>query len=197
MPPFWAFIWPGGYGITQYLLSNPHEFAGTTIIDFGCGCGSSAIAAIGAGATMVIANDIDPFAILATSLNVKLNSSDAVINNLYTTSKNLLEIGTGPLCSSIESIKQVKSSLSVSRSNICLLGDMLYDSDIGKDVLKFANELLIRGWIIYTGDPGRNFITNNISAFGLEIAKYNLPKDISDQNNGLVKTSVYRLFLDT
>lgn len=43
----------------RYLLDNPDECQGKTVLDVGSGCGASAIAAKLCGAAHVIANDID------------------------------------------------------------------------------------------------------------------------------------------
>jgi predicted nicotinamide N-methyase len=45
--------------INSYLLDNNSLVRGRRVLDIGCGCGASAIAAKMAGAIHVIANDID------------------------------------------------------------------------------------------------------------------------------------------
>jgi len=45
--------------VNSYLLDNSSLVRGRRVLDVGCGCGASAIAAKMAGATHVIANDID------------------------------------------------------------------------------------------------------------------------------------------
>lgn len=44
----------------RYLLNNPEVCEGRKVLDLGCGCGASAIAARLSGASHVVANDIDP-----------------------------------------------------------------------------------------------------------------------------------------
>ncbi|KAL6474369.1 hypothetical protein MHYP_G00179300 [Metynnis hypsauchen] len=58
--PFWAIYWPGGQALARYLLNKPEVSVGKRVLDLGCGCGASAIAAKLSGATHVVANDIDP-----------------------------------------------------------------------------------------------------------------------------------------
>ncbi|TRY90911.1 hypothetical protein DNTS_024687 [Danionella cerebrum] len=58
--PYWAIYWPGGQALARYLLNNPEVCAGGKVLDLGCGCGASAIAAKLSGASHVVANDIDP-----------------------------------------------------------------------------------------------------------------------------------------
>jgi predicted nicotinamide N-methyase len=73
--PWWAFLWPGSQALSRYaflslskkvlilvnsyLLDNSSLVRGRRVLDVGCGCGASAIAAKMAGAMNVIANDID------------------------------------------------------------------------------------------------------------------------------------------
>ncbi|TSM52351.1 Electron transfer flavoprotein beta subunit lysine methyltransferase [Bagarius yarrelli] len=72
--PFWAIYWPGGQALSRYLLNNPELSLGRKVLDLGCGCGASAIAAKLSGAVHVVANDIDPIAAIATKMNCELNS---------------------------------------------------------------------------------------------------------------------------
>lgn len=58
--PYWAFYWPGGQALTRFILDHPEVVRGKSVLDFGTGCGASAIAAQLSGAKRVTANDIDP-----------------------------------------------------------------------------------------------------------------------------------------
>lgn len=57
--PFWGFYWPGGQAVSRFIEENAEEVRGKTVLDIGSGCGASAIAAVKAGSSKVIANDID------------------------------------------------------------------------------------------------------------------------------------------
>ncbi|RMA79497.1 class I SAM-dependent methyltransferase [Umboniibacter marinipuniceus] len=72
-PPYWAFCWASGQAMARYLLDHPGDVSTKRVVDFGCGSGIAAIAAVKAGAK-VIACDIDPDALQATKLNAELNS---------------------------------------------------------------------------------------------------------------------------
>lgn len=43
----------------RYILDNPSLVRGKTVLDFGCGCGASGLAAKKVGAKQVTFNDID------------------------------------------------------------------------------------------------------------------------------------------
>src|SRR3954465_9899658 len=62
-PPFWASAWAGGRAVARYVLDNPQTVAGRRVLDVASGSGLVAIAAGKAGASAVIANDIDPYAV--------------------------------------------------------------------------------------------------------------------------------------
>src|SRR6185312_8732885 len=61
-PPYWAFAWAGGQALSRYVLDHPETVAGKSVLDFGSGSGLVAIAARKAGASRVLAADIDTFA---------------------------------------------------------------------------------------------------------------------------------------
>src|SRR3954462_4757047 len=72
-PPYWAFCWPGGQAIARYLLDNPAMVRGKRVIDFAAGSGVASMAAAHAGASSVIANDIDVLSLVAAKLNAEAN----------------------------------------------------------------------------------------------------------------------------
>jgi predicted nicotinamide N-methyase len=76
--PFWAFLWPGGYGIMRYLESQPLVVSGRRVYDFGAGSGCCALAAARLGAELAVANDIDPTAGLAAAMNAWTNGVRAI-----------------------------------------------------------------------------------------------------------------------
>ena len=72
-PPYWAFAWAGGQALARYLLDNAALVAGRTVLDLGAGSGLTSIAAMKAGATSVLAADIDRYALVAIALNAEAN----------------------------------------------------------------------------------------------------------------------------
>jgi predicted nicotinamide N-methyase len=77
-PAYWAFCWASGQVLARWLLDNPEQVRGRTVLDFGCGSGVAAIAAAKAGAARVLACDLDPDALLAARLNAELNAVELI-----------------------------------------------------------------------------------------------------------------------
>lgn len=68
-PAYWAFCWASGQVLARYILDHREHFAGRFVLDFGSGSGVVAVAAALAGASRVIACDIDPHALDASREN--------------------------------------------------------------------------------------------------------------------------------
>lgn len=66
--PFWAYPWAGGCALARVLLDSPELVRGRSVIDFGAGGGVASLAAARQGAAQVIANDIDPWALLVARI---------------------------------------------------------------------------------------------------------------------------------
>ena len=202
--PFWAFVWPGGYGLTRYIQDSPTLIRDiqTTVFDFGCGCGSASIAAYHAGASLVICNDIDPMAILATTINFHCNSNkhDSIgnfkiinLSNVLCTNKNCLSLTATEFNNMVREAEIVARNRE-SEHRVLLIGDMLYDEDIGYEVLKLVNSLLNNNLTVYVGDPGRDFARKHLPKYDtVKIAEYDLPEDIRSQNNGLMQVIVRKV----
>ncbi len=72
-PPYWSFCWASGLVLARWLAQRPEWVRGKRVLDFGAGSGVAAIAAARAGATEVIACDLDPLALQACRANAALN----------------------------------------------------------------------------------------------------------------------------
>lgn len=72
-PPYWCFCWASGLALARWITDNPHWVLGKRVLDFGAGSGVVAIAAARAGATEVVACDLDPLALHACRANAELN----------------------------------------------------------------------------------------------------------------------------
>ncbi|HEY6611223.1 MAG TPA: 50S ribosomal protein L11 methyltransferase [Pseudomonas sp.] len=72
-PPYWCFCWASGLALARWLAERPEWVRGKRVLDFGAGSGVAAIAAARAGATEVVACDLDPLALAACRANAALN----------------------------------------------------------------------------------------------------------------------------
>ena len=59
-PPYWAYQWAGGAVLARHFLDRPETVRGRRVLDLGAGSGVVGIAAAKAGASQVIAAEIDP-----------------------------------------------------------------------------------------------------------------------------------------
>ena len=72
-PPYWAYAWAGGAVLARYILDHPQSVAGRRVLDLGAGSGLVGIAAAKAGASAVIAAEIDRNGVAAIGLNAAAN----------------------------------------------------------------------------------------------------------------------------
>ncbi|MDG4805186.1 50S ribosomal protein L11 methyltransferase [Micromonospora sp. WMMD1120] len=132
--PYWASAWAGGQGLARHLLNHPELAAGRRVLDLAAGSGLVAIAAALAGASAVTANDIDPYAVAAVTLNARANrvAVDA-------TGDDLLD-GAG------------------TDVDLVVAGDVFYDRALADRVLPFLERAAASGAVVLVGDPGRDHL---------------------------------------
>ena len=165
-PPFWAFAWAGGQALARYLIDHPAEVAGRRVVDFATGSGIVAIAAAKAGATDVLAADIDGFCGAAVALNAEAN--DVAIRF---TDANLLEASppaVGLICA----------------------GDICYEKPLADAVMAWLQQARAAGTRVLIGDPGRSYFPKS----GLEkLAEYQVPTTRELEDMEIKRTSVWAL----
>jgi predicted nicotinamide N-methyase len=132
--PFWAFAWAGGQALARYVLDHPDVVAGRRVLDVASGSGLVAVAAALAGADMVTAADVDPYAGTATGMNARANGVD-----VHTVLGDVLD-GDGD------------------GAQVVLAGDVFYERDMGARMLAFLRRARARGAAVLVGDPGRAFL---------------------------------------
>lgn len=128
-PPYWAFAWPGGQAMARYILENPDVVAGLRVIDVGSGSGIAAIAAAMAGATRVLAADIDPVAAAAIRLNAAVNGCGQTIE---TTTRDRLG--------------------SVPEADLVIMSDLVYEPELAIRVDRFLDMATAAGKPVLIGD---------------------------------------------
>ena len=128
-PPYWAFAWAGGQALARYILDNPALVSNKTVLDIGSGSGLVALAAAKAGATQVLAADIDAFSCAAIGLNAVANQLDIAVTQ--------------------EDIIGQHSAW-----DVILVGDLFYERPLAERLLAWLAPLKATALL---GDPGRSY----------------------------------------
>ena len=155
-PPFWAFAWAGGQALARYLLDHPAVVAGRSVLDFGAGSGLVAIAAAKAGASSVLAAEIDHFAAAAIAAN-------AVLNEV------VISVATEDLLDTVDRHWDVVTA-----------GDVCYERPMADRVTGWLRLLAAGSTLVLLSDPGRAYLP---SAGLVERARYVVPtsREIEDR----------------
>jgi predicted nicotinamide N-methyase len=146
-PPFWAFAWPGGQALARYLLDHEEQVAGRAVLDLGSGSGLAAIAAAMAGASRVVASELDPFARAAIELNAAANRTRVAITG------DVLD-GAGE------------------SAGLVLAADVWYERRLADRALGLLRRAQARGADVLVGDVGRAFLPRQELR---ELAAYDVP----------------------
>ena len=164
-PPYWAFAWAGGQALSRYVLDHPETVAGKSVLDFGSGSGLVAIAARKAGASRVLAADIDTFAGAAMTAN-------SGANNVH------IDITADDIIGQSGDWRTV------------LVGDMCYERPLSERLLIWLRELTRHGALVLLGDPGRSYFPQS-GVEKLATHRVQTTRDLEDRE--IRETSVYRL----
>ncbi|MDX8514882.1 class I SAM-dependent methyltransferase [Mesorhizobium captivum] len=163
-PPFWAFAWAGGQGLSRYVLDHPATVRGKRVLDFASGSGMVAIAALKAGAAEVIAADIDPFCEAVIALNLEANGVKAEFLDA-----DCIDTDDG--------------------WDVVLAGDVFYDKPLADRLMPWFTSLKARGADILVGDPGRAYLPKK----GLQsLAVYQVPVTRVLEDAEIKRTTVWR-----
>lgn len=167
-PPYWAFCWPGGQAVARYLLDHPELVRGKRVADFAAGSGVSSLAAARAGASSVVANDIDGLSLIAARLNAEANG---------------LAIDTSPE-------DWLAGQEGEPDAEVVIAGDVCYEREMSARALAWLRGHAAKDRLVLLGDPGRNYF----SAQGLvECARYEIPTSLQLENRGMRETVVWRV----
>ncbi|HJU32813.1 MAG TPA: 50S ribosomal protein L11 methyltransferase [Hyphomicrobiaceae bacterium] len=165
-PPYWAFAWAGGQALARYLLDNPGIVAGRSILDLGSGSGLAGIAAAKAGASRVVAADIDVFALEAIGLNASANAVSLEIRG-----EDMLDGVPAPF-------------------DVVLVSDLFYERALAARVLAFSDAAMAQGARVLAGDPRRSYFP--AGRFRAE-AEYSVPVTRELEDAEIKRTSVWCL----
>ena len=163
-PPFWAFAWAGGQGLARHVLDHPELVAGRSVLDFASGSGLVGIAARMAGASAVLAADIDPWTETAVRLNSGLNDVELAFT------------GENQLGRPIE-------------ADLLLAGDVFYDKSFADALVPWFTRLVAAGKTVIVGDPGRSYCPKDRME---ALATYRVPVTRALEDAEVKKTTVWR-----
>jgi predicted nicotinamide N-methyase len=163
-PPFWAFAWAGGQALARYLLDNPGEVAGKTVLDLGAGSGLTAIAAMQAGSVSVLASDIDTLSLAAVALNAEANGVAVA-----TSAANQLN---GP----------------PRDADVILVGDLFYERPLAEAVLAYVEAAARAGAVVLVGDPQRSYFPRDRF---VQVAAYEVPVTRELEDAEIKRTAVW------
>uniref|UniRef100_A0A1I7XPN1 ETFB lysine methyltransferase n=1 Tax=Heterorhabditis bacteriophora TaxID=37862 RepID=A0A1I7XPN1_HETBA len=178
--PYWAFYWPGGQGLTRFILDNRSLFRYSSVLDFGCGCGSASIAVKLSGGK-VLSNDVDTNALVATRINHRLNNI-TYVNSSFSAKNYLLPTY----------FQELQCFLESSTSSYIVLGDMFYDCDFASEIFAWLKKVCsVSKSRVLVGDPDRHPLTDHkhTTRFKKELlAEYRLPLCVTKENYGFTTT---------
>ena len=132
--PFWGVAWGGGLAIARYLHDHPAVAADRRVLDLGSGSGLCAIAASQAGAQVVTAVDIDPFAIAAIELNCRANRRRVTVLAADLLAQEPPDV------------------------DLVLAGDCWYEEPLATRASAWLRRAWERGSVVLLGDPGRRYL---------------------------------------
>lgn len=159
-PPYWAFPWLGGQALARFVLDHP-VVTGKRVLDLATGSGIVAIAAVLAGASSVLACDVDPLAGEAVAANARANGVVVPF-----TQDDLLE---GP----------------VPDVDVVLAGDVLYEQAMAGRVLGWLASF---NGMVLLGDPGRDYLPHGRFR---EVAAYDVPTTRELEGMSVKRTRVF------
>lgn len=165
-PPFWAFAWAGGQALARFVLDHPETVAGKRVIDLAAGSGLVAIAAMKAGARMVLAVEIDAFAVAAIAFNAEIN---AVV---------------------VEAVERDLLNSGVPDAQVILVGDLFYEKPLAERALAWLSRCQASGLDVLIGDPGRSYLPKDALT---AIARYEVPVTRELEDAEIKRTAVWRL----
>ena len=165
-PPFWAFAWLGGQAVARLVLDEPGRVRGLRVLDLATGSGLCALAARRAGADVVTAVDVDPYAVVAAGLN-------GAENGLQVDWRCVDLLDESPPA-----------------ADVVLAGDVFYDARMSARVQPWLLAARRGGAQVLVGDPGRHYLPRLLMT---EVAALDVPTTRDLEGAEVRRVRVYSL----
>ena len=165
-PPFWAVAWLGGQAVARHVLDHPDNVAGRRVLDLATGSGLCALAARAAGASPVVAVDVDSLAVAAAELN-------AADNDLH------IEVAQADVLDGPPP-----------EVDVVLAGDVFYDAETAPRFERWLRTAAAAGVLVLVGDPGRHYLPRTGLA---ELAAYDVPTTRALEGVEVKRVRVFQL----
>nr|WP_255395978.1 50S ribosomal protein L11 methyltransferase [Kineosporia sp. R_H_3] len=171
--------------MARHLLDAPAAVAGRVVVDLGCGSGLVSIAAALAGAAHVLALDLDPLALTATTLNAGLNGVPVgalPAGRLATAVADVLAAAQAP-----DDDPLVARLLA---ADVVLAGDLFFERSLAAATLTVLRRSTAAGALVLAGDPGRTYLPAGTFT---EVAAYDVPVAAALEDAPVRRTRVLTL----
>ena len=136
--PYWAELWPSGIALAAAIARDPGSLSGQRVLELGCGLGVTAIAALRAGAELLV-TDYAAEALAICSLNA------------------LAAAGRVPSCLRLNWREAGVALLDAGGAGfpIVLAADVLYEARDVAPLLALVERVVAPGGSLWLAEPGR------------------------------------------
>lgn len=164
--PYWSFPWAGGQALARHLLDHPDLVRGRRVLDLAAGSGLVAIAAMKAGASSAVADDVDSFAAAAQDLNARANHITIEILQ-----RDLLD-----------------EAVTVDQFDLVVAGDVCYERGLAKRLEVFLRRAKRNGLDVLLADPGRTYLPRERLE---QVAVYDVPTSLEIEGVERKRTTLW------
>jgi predicted nicotinamide N-methyase len=179
--PYWAELWPSGIALAAAILQEPRQLANRRVLELGCGLGVTAIAALRAGADLLV-TDYAPEALALCALNT------------------IDQAGAEPTTLRLNWRQPNAALFSAAGAGfpVVLAADVLYEARDVEPLLELVERVVAADGALWLAEPGRKPARAFLSAMrerGWQIRshRYDGPwPDPEDNRKGIV-VSVHKM----